>query len=153
MDKEPHCVDKSLEIQRKENQRKYIERLLEIQKESERFYEKNITFISAGALVLSMTFISSKNMSSMSSPSLLISAWVLFALTLVINLLSHLLSGMHIRKTIKEKKMNDKTEDQEEAKKKHKKRNNIIIRINWFTYGSLVLGIFILIIFCSINLL
>lgn len=123
------------------------ELMTRIKEKSEDDYEKNITYISAGTLVLSLTFI--EKIVALGKAGylwLLITAWGLLALTLIVNLCSHQLSAYY----------HDKSLDEFDKKdlnfiKNVKARNYFMRWINWCTIGSLTFGIISLILFCSIN--
>lgn len=115
---------------------------------SEDDFEKNLTYISAGALGLSLTFIEKIiTIDSSSHKWFLILGWILLGLTLSINLISHLISSYYNRIS------------QEDFDKKAKNLGEIIDRrnlklsiINWSTVVLLISGVFSIIIFTSINI-
>jgi hypothetical protein len=121
--------------------------LEQIKQKSEDDFEKNITYISAGTLILSLTFIEKiVPLSNSGYIGLLIWGWAMLALTLVVNLGSHLLSSYYSDKC------------REEFEKEHAKcnenlrrRNKIIRIINISTLCTLLLGITFLILFCTKN--
>jgi hypothetical protein len=125
--------------------RRYIDSLIEIKNKSDDDYEKNVTFISSGTLLLSITFIE-KIISINKSNAIwtLILSWIFLCLTLVVNLFSHQLSSWYHEKSIDEY-------DYDITNKIVKERNKEIRYINWGTTFSLILGMIFLIIFCSIN--
>ena len=125
--------------------RRYIDTLIEIKNKSDDDYEKNVTFISSGTLLLSITFIE-KIISINKSNSIwtLILSWIFLCLTLVINLFSHQLSSWYHEKSIEEY-------DYDITNEIVRKRNKEIRYINWGTTFLLILGMIFLIIFCSIN--
>ena len=121
--------------------------LAKIKEKGDDDYEKNITYISAGTLVLSLTFIEKiVNLGDSNSVVILIISWILLALTLLANLISHQLSSYYHEKTIC-----DFDADDPNLEKNINKRNKVIRTINWGTTFSLVVGILFLILFCSIN--
>jgi hypothetical protein len=121
--------------------------LADIKAKSDDDYEKNITYIAAGTLVLSLTFIE-KIVSLNKSYAIwtLITSWVILVLTLLTNLVSHQLSSLFHEKTIEDFDKEDVNID-----KNIIRRNRIIRSINWATTFSLITGIIFLILFCSIN--
>ncbi len=121
--------------------------LAKIKEKGDDDYEKNITYISAGTLVLSLTFIEKiVNLNTSKFVWTLIISWLLLALTLLVNLISHQLSSFYHEKTIWDFDANDP-----KLESKITKRNKIIRRINWGTTFSLTIGILFLILFCSKN--
>jgi hypothetical protein len=110
--------------------------LQKIKEKSDDDFEKNITFISAGALGISMTFIEKiVNLPKAIHLWIIITAWGFLTLTLLANLLSHYLSSCYHLKAIEE----------------YDARNKKITRLNLSTIFTLILGIILLIIFLSIN--
>jgi hypothetical protein len=124
------------------------ENLLKIKEKSDDDFEKNITYISAGALGLSMTFIE-KIVDTYNATFLffLFAAWGLLTFTLLVNLLSHYLSSYYHDKSTEELDNNNPT-----LSDKIDSRNKQLRRINITTVISLILGIICLILFVSINL-
>ncbi len=115
--------------------------------DSEAFFEKNLTYISAGALGISLTFIEKiVKLDESNGLHFLIIGWVLLVVTLAINLMSHLISKYFILKSQKE--YNNKVEN---LIPKIEKRNMIIDSINWLTVILLILGIASIVVFTSIN--
>ena len=128
----------------KAKDRESLDKLKQI---SEGLYEKNITYIAAGTLVLSLTFIEKiVTLNGAYSIWLLIACWSILIFTLLANLISHQLSSLYTEKTIYDL-------DKEDPKilEKIKSRNKKIRGINWGTTFGLTIGIIFLIIFCSIN--
>lgn len=136
--------------------------LTKIKEKSDDDYEKNITYISSGTLILSLTFIE-KIVALDKSTALfaLIICWTLLAITLLINLISHQLSSFYHEKAIDEIKQYSNFDREKSSDKKKqfgssipeeiKKRNNIIRFLNWSTTGTLIGGISFLILYCSLN--
>jgi uncharacterized integral membrane protein len=129
---------------------KDLEDLSRIKEKSEDDYEKNIIYIAAGTLVLSLTFLEKVvNLKESNAVWFLILSWILLSLTLLGNLVSHQLSSMyHERCRLLYAACGNNTE---EADGKVKKYNSNILKLNWGTTISLFLGILLLVIFCSIN--
>lgn len=115
-------------------------------------YEKNLTYISAGTLVLSLTFLE-KVVKLNESQGLwfLIISWALMAITLGVNLVSHQFASIFAEKAIE--MIPDATTNPKHFVKKAQERNKILRKLNWSTTGTLVAGMACLIIFCSINAL
>ena len=130
-----------------DDETKNREVFIRIKEKSEDDFEKNLTYISAGTLVLSMTFIEKiVNIKDSSAIGFLITSWILLALTLLLNLISHQIASSYHDKTIEEC-------DKQDAKLE----SNILLRngkmrlLNNFTIALLILGIFSLILYCSKN--
>lgn len=132
--------------EQKAKDRKALE---DAKQKSNEFYEKNILYIAAGTLVLSLTFIEKIiTLSKSFAVWTLIVSWMFLALTLLVNLLSHHISTLSHDKAISYHDQNDpKILDKIESD------NKIIRGMNWFTTFGLMIGIIFLIIFCSINTL
>jgi hypothetical protein len=115
-------------------------------------YEKNVTYISAGTLVLSLTFLE-KVVKLNDSHALwfLISSWGFMALTLGINLVSHQLSSLFAEKNIQS--LTEVDADPVGVVDTIQGRNKKLRILNWITTGTLFIGMACLIIFCSINAL
>lgn len=121
--------------------------IIRVKEKSEDDFEKNITYISAGTLVLSLTFIE-KIVTIKGSQLIwaLITSWILLALTLLLNLISHQVSSWYHDKTLDEcDKKDDKVENNV------LRRNSKMRNFNTTTIGFLILGIFFLILYCSKN--
>ncbi|MDQ6481708.1 hypothetical protein [Dyadobacter sp. LHD-138] len=115
-------------------------------------YEKNVTYISAGTLVLSLTFLE-KVVKLNDSHGLwfLISSWGFMALTLGINLVSHQLSSLFAEKNIES--LTEVDANPTGVVATIQGRNKKLRILNWITTGTLFIGMVCLIIFCSINAL
>jgi len=123
------------------------ELLIKIKEKADDDFEKNITYISAGTLVLSLTFIEKIVVISQTEFLwTLIVSWILLAITLLVNLISHQLSSIYHEKTIDELNL-----DRRIQAIKINRRNKCISCLNWSTIISLIFGIVFLILFCSIN--
>lgn len=118
-----------------------------VKEKSEDDFEKYITYISAGGLGLSLTFIE-KVVPFEKSISLwtLVFAWALLALTLLVNLLSHFYS-----KKLLDKSIDDIDNDVPDLIEKINSRNKKIDNVNIGTIISLTFGIVFLISFVSLN--
>ena len=130
-----------------EVENKNRELITRVKEKSEDDFEKNITYISAGTLVLSMTFIE-KIVTIKNSKLIwaLIASWILLALTLLLNLISHQISSYYHDKSLEEY---DKSDAKLEVN--IKRRNQKIRNLNTTTIGLLIIGIFCLILYCSKN--
>ena len=133
-------MDKNTENKDREAFQKAIEN-------SENDFEKNLTYISAGALGLSLAFIEKiVKLENADYSVFLIVGWALLMLTLGINLVSHLVSKHFIKLS------RDEFDKKERSViLKIKKRNGKIDCINWVTVIFLILGISSIVVFSSIN--
>ena len=124
---------------------------LDLISKSEEEFEKKLTYIGAGALLLSLTFID-KIISLESSYYIgfLISGWATLTLSLLSNLMSHLLAKIQFRKVQSELR---KGIPYEIRLKKYKKRILFTESVNWLSVISLVVGICLIIMFASANAL
>lgn len=111
-------------------------------------FEKQLVYISGGALTVSMFLIEKvvKDLPHASCKWVLIACWTMLGFTLIVSLLSHFLCINFNYKTIEE--IDADTYNPFKARQ----RNRIIKTINVSTFITLVLGIILLIIFTSINL-
>ncbi len=117
---------------------------------SENDLERKITYISAGALALSITFMEKiVDLTSAEHFYLLIIGWILLALTLAVNLISTLTSRKLTMKSLKD--FDDEIEESELIKN-IAKRNNLISNLDLASLISLLIGIFFVVTFCSVNL-
>lgn len=122
--------------------------LKELVLKSQESFEKQLIYISAGALSISIGFIKNVvgDLDKTSAEGLLITAWALMGLTLLLNLLSHVFTSNCHNKTI---------EEISEGKYDYKKalcRHNDIKKLNYSSIGTLIIGIILLLTFISINI-
>jgi quinol-cytochrome oxidoreductase complex cytochrome b subunit len=132
----------------KEKLKDYKAELIKVLEKSQEGFEKQLSYISAGALGLSMIFIEKvvKNINHANFKWLLAGSWFLLGLTLTANLISHLISARNMYKTLEDIE-NDKYEPE-----KVRRRTNNINKLNYATVVSLLFGILFLILFVTINL-
>ncbi len=126
---------------------KNIELIVRIKEKSEDDFEKNITYISAGTLALSLTFIEKiVNLSSAYNKFELILAWIYLAAALLFNLITHMISSYYSDKSI------DDYYDRPKLLNKNIKRRNFNMRyFNFLTVIIMIIGILFLISFSSKN--
>lgn len=118
-------MDKQKELDRKI--------LQDVKEKSEDNFEKNITYISAGALALSLTFVD--KFVSVAHPrflALLFTAWGLLTVTLLVNLISHYIAGYFHDLSIQ-----DFDAKNPSCGKNIDRRNRIVRLMNIFTIASL----------------
>lgn len=122
--------------------------LQRIKEKSEDDFEKNITYISAGALAISLTFLEKiVPIKESIQTSLVIASWTFLVLTLLSNLLSHQYSSYIIDKSI------DDVDDNSDDSIINWERRTKKIRIwNILNLCGLVIGIGLFILFVSINI-
>lgn len=130
------------------NLKDFRDQCQEILNKSQDDFEKQLIFISAGALTVSMFFIEKvvKDLSKSHFKWILIVSWSLLGITLVVNLLSHFFAIKFNYKNIEE--IDNKVYQRE----KTLKRNNTIKQINILTITTLISGIILLVIFSSLNI-
>jgi len=112
-------------------------------------FDKNLLYITSGALGLSVAFIDNIiDVSYAQYKYMLITAWVLFTLSILISLILHLFNSSQLDKAIENYYyQNDLNEQKRIA------WHDIVINVfNWISTIITILGIIILIIFISINL-
>lgn len=122
----------------KENQKYTDERtkqLLEIRKESEMLFDKQIRYIAAGAIALSVTLISS--VSEITLNWMLLVAWILLIFTLLVNLLSYKASARAVDEDIINNYENS-------SDNKYTRRTRWL---NWLSIISLITGLAFLVAF------
>jgi len=139
-----HKKNKGLDQTEKSDDRNILQRIKE---KSEDDFEKNITYISAGALAISLTFLEKiVPIKESTQIYLVIASWSFLALTLLSNLFSHQYSSYIIDKTIDDVDFHsDRTNENWERRTKKIRMWNVINVI------GLILGIGLFIIFVSIN--
>lgn len=112
-------------------------------------FEKNLVYLSAGSLALSIGFIEKIiKLQDASSKWLLITSWCLLASTLLLNLASHLIS---VRNSSKTREEMDKEIVYEILIERIYCRNKIMRILNWITFGLFSLGVIFTVIFCALN--
>jgi hypothetical protein len=118
--------------------------------ESQSDFEKNLVYLSAGALTLSIGFIEKiVNLELAINIWLLITSWAFLASTLLLNLSSHLIS---VGNSTKAREEMDADFTYEKLYQRICCRNKIMRGINWITYTLFAIGTILTVIFCSINL-
>ena len=136
-------IEKQL-AEKYEAHKKAVERLGEFRRElaslkdsSANLFEKQLSYISAGALGLSMVVIEKlfKDISITTYKPIIISSWICFGLTLFINLISHLYAGYLHNKSIKD------IDDDNYTPQTVIKRNNQIEIVNCVSVIFLLAGI------------
>lgn len=121
---------------------KHWEHLFEAYKESSTQFDKNILYISSGALGLSMTFLSDVvDLPNATCKVLLTISWVVLTLTILISLVSHYLSMKALNLEMKNLYLDVKN-----------KMDKWVKGLNISMLVTLPLGILFLVIFISINL-
>jgi len=127
----------------------YGQELKELFHKSQDTFEKQLSYISAGALALSVGFIKDivHPIKDSSYKWMLLAGWGLLIFTLLLNLVSHMLAGKYAKKGAKE------TEDVEKSydPKKIDKRAKRMDRINWTTVGMLAGGIILIVLYITFN--
>lgn len=119
---------------------------------SEDDFEQKLTYIGAGSLALSMTFIE-KIIPLENSIDLifLIVGWSFLVLTLLLNLMSHMISKYLMMKSRLEYDKNNDGMHLKLLYLKVIKRNSYIDCLNWVTVILLILGISSIVVFASTN--
>ncbi|SDT00079.1 hypothetical protein SAMN05192545_2539 [Maribacter dokdonensis] len=132
-----------------EEWKEYRLSVLEQKSRSDDDFEKYITFIASGALGLTITFIDNISPLKESIGIWVIAlGWVLLALTLFINLLSHYLSSKYNEKTIQD--IDDEIK-YEIVLNNIEDRNRIISQLNLLSIIFLGLGIVSILTYTIIN--
>lgn len=131
-----------------ENYEKDRDALIRIKEKSEDDFDKNITYISAGALALSLTLIDKVvDVSNSICKWCLIVSWSLFTASLLLNLVSHYVSSLFHDKTIED--VDNKSPCLMEN---FNRRNKIIRTINIVNILLLIGGVIFVVIYSSVNI-
>lgn len=127
----------------------FKQELIKLLDKSQDNFEKQLSYISSGSIGVSMLIINSlfKDLSITVYKYTVITGWIVLALTLIINLTSHLVTFNYHYRTISE--IDESSYDPKKAKSRNKK----IANLNWLSAILLFLGILLIVIFISINLL
>lgn len=124
---------------------KYLDRVYEAFFESSKQFDRQIIYIASGALALSFTFIKDIVDLDLSKYKwLLITAWILLAIVILLNLVSHYLSIQALNKKLEFFHVENEVESD--------KLNKWVKGINLTMTSFLVLGIVLIIIFVGINI-
>ena len=116
---------------------------------SEEEFEKKITYIGAGALILSLTLLEKLfKLETSSGTFFLILSWSLLIFSLLINLISHLVAKLNLRAAENEI---DLSIDSKTRINNYKKRLNQMEWFNWTSAITLVLGILFILVFAAVN--
>jgi hypothetical protein len=126
----------------------YKTELLSLLEKSGDNFEKQLNYISAGAIGVSMIVVEKiiKDLTNSSCKSLIIISWVFLTLTLISNLVSHIYTFSVHSKTIEEIDLEQYNYTQA------KRRNDNIKNWNAVSAFMLVLGIIFFIIYVSLNI-
>lgn len=129
--------------------RSFRDELVTIFHKSQDTFEKQLSFITAGSLGLSVGFIKDivKPFESSSYKGLLGWGWTVLIVTLLLNCISHMLAARFANTAIKE--INEDNYEPDKISLRNKK----IIRINWFTVIGMIIGIALILIFITYNTL
>jgi len=127
---------------------KYQEQLISLQHKSQEAFERQLSYISAGSLALSVGFIKDviKNIELADSKWLLSLGWVLLIATLLMNCISHIASANLHNKTIKD--ITNSTYKQTIVSQRYKKIN----LLNWSAVFTMVIGITAIVFFVIKNI-
>ena len=129
--------------------------LLENKIKSENTNELNLTFISAGALGISISFINTiVPLKCAHWICLLIISWVLLVISLLINLISHKVTAeFSLKSLMKLDAAGENLEAQNAIGVEINSYNKKMRPWDWTAILSLIVAIILLIIFCSLNIL
>lgn len=134
-------------IAEREKAREVIEKVKE---SSQNDYEKNIIYITAGTLVLSMTFIEKISpLATALSIWMIVTSWSFLAISLAVNLFSHWYSAYLATRL--QKLLNNLSITAAEVNTKIDKFNARMQVFNICTFSSMFFGILFLVLYCSIN--
>ena len=127
---------------------KYRDELAGLVSRSNEIFEKQLSYISAGAIAVSMAFVKevTGDLHATQHKYLLVTGWLLLVVTLLVNLLSHIWTKNKHNKTIKEIDVNHYSQQ------KALRRLKQIDGINLFTIITLILGIVSVLVFMVLNI-
>lgn len=127
----------------------YRNSVIDNKSKSQDDFEKYINLLAVGGIVLSLTFLEKiVSLDKASYKSLVVLGMYLMVVTLLFNLCSHYKSILDSDKTIKE--IDEKKYD--DIFKNIEKRNKAINLLNTISIGALIVGIFSLVTFATINI-
>src|SRR5690606_25594032 len=117
---------------------------------SENDFEKNLIYITAGTLILSLTFVEKVTpLPEAIHVWMIITSWGFLAASLILNIISHWFS---INRVISFEKILIDTEiSGNEINERIDKENNQIQILNTATLGTMIVGIIFLVLYCSFN--
>lgn len=128
------------------------EKIQEVIGKTEDYFEEKLTYISAGALGLTLTFIEKIiPLTDSVGTVFLVMGWGFLVMTLLLNLSSHLISKQYLFKTQIELDKSNDTKNLKDIYLKVIKRNKRTECINWITVGLLIFGISCIVTSVSIN--
>lgn len=118
--------------------------------ESQSDFEKNLVYLSAGALVLSMGFLEKIiSFDKASNKWIVIVSWGILASTLLLNLASHLIS---VGNSTKAREEMDMGMEYNKLIERISCRNKLMRTINWISFVLFAFGVISVVVFCAINL-
>ena len=130
----------------------YRDKLQNVINSTEDHFEQKLTYISAGALGLTLTFIEKIiPLETSIGLTFLIMGWGFLVMTLLLNLCSHMISKVFIMKSRKEYDEISPEGSVMELYNKVNRRNEKIDLINWATIVLLFFGISFIVLFASLN--
>jgi hypothetical protein len=131
-----------------ENLKNYKTELLNLLEKSSDNFEKQLNYISAGAIGISMIIVEKviKDLTGSKCRAMIMLSWIFLTLTLISNLISHIYTFSVHSKTIEE--IDQEQYDYDQAKK----RNDKIKNWNIASATMLILGIIFFIIYIASNL-
>lgn len=127
----------------------YGQELKELFHKSQDTFEKQLSYISAGALALSVGFIKDivHPIKDSNHKWILLAGWGLLISTLLLNLVSHILAGKYAKKGARETEDIEKAYDPIKIEKRAKRMDSI----NWTTVGMLAGGIILVVLYITCN--
>lgn len=114
---------------------------------SQDIFEKQLSYIASGALGLSVGFINNiVDLKTSTNKWMLVSGWGLLIVTLLLNLISHMVAASDAKKG-KTETNNEKLFDD----RKINKRSEKMVSINWATVIMLASGIMLIVLYITLN--
>ncbi|MGN6417827.1 MAG: hypothetical protein ACTHMC_10065 [Pseudobacter sp.] len=133
--------------------KEFRKELLEVFRKSQDTFDKQLSYIAAGSLALSIGFIKDivKPIKDSQYKWMLVAGWGALILTLLVNLVSYMIAAKHAKKganETEEENVNDKYDPT-----KIDKRSFWIEFMNWSTVVTLTLGILLIVLYIILNAL
>ncbi len=117
--------------------------------ESQSDFEKNLVYLSSGALAISIGFVEKIiDLKFASYLWLLIVSWGSLAAALILNLATHLIS---VNNSTKARREMDEGLKYKVLIKQINDRNKFMRILNWVTFTLFALGVLFTVVFCSLN--
>lgn len=152
MSKEIEELQKEQDKKLQEILQKFRQKSEDLHQKSYEIFDKQLVYMSAGALGLSFVLIDKvvKDVNQSHYKWMLITGWVLLILTLLLNLVSHVVAAYVHRETVR---LIDEGLFDSANSGMIDKKNRVLDLFNYLFYGIMVIGIIFIFLYASLNLL